>query len=63
MRLSKQFSIVYYGDQEPLINHYCQNQLMFLQGAIHRCRAFDTVVTRPILYHISAVEWIEMFSH
>ena len=30
MRLSKQFSIVYYGDQEPLINRNCQNQLMFL---------------------------------
>ena len=32
MRLPKQISIVYYGDQEPLINRNCQNQLMFLQG-------------------------------
>ena len=34
MRLSKQISIVYYGDQEPLINRNCQNQLMFLQGGL-----------------------------
>ena len=34
MRLSKQISIVYYGDQELLINRNCQNQLMFLQGGV-----------------------------
>ena len=34
MRLSKQFSIAYYGDQELLINRNCQNQLMFLQGVV-----------------------------
>ena len=38
MRLSKQFSIVYYGDQEPLINRNCQNQLMFLHGVKFSCR-------------------------
>ena len=40
MRLSKQKSIVYYGDQKPLINRNCQNQLMFLQGVLGDCWQF-----------------------
>ena len=38
MRLSKQFSIVYYRHQKLLINRNCPKRLMFLQGAIgHHC--------------------------
>ena len=48
MRLSKQNSIVYYGDQKPLINRNCQNQLMFLQGE-QGCRSDAWYLGREVV--------------
>ena len=50
MRLSKQNAIVYYGDQERLINRNCQNQLMFLQGVKVQLNSWENRIVHEILY-------------